>query len=60
MLGFRMRLYVEGWRLHHHARSDKQSLIKLYVDATKIDTALIHLTTRARTLLHPLTACYAS
>ena len=59
--GFKIRIYMqslEGWQLHHCARSDKQNLIKLYVDATKIDTALIHLTTRARTLMHPFySAC---
>lgn len=31
------------------SREQKSALIKLYVECTKVDTALNHLTTRART-----------
>ena len=42
------------------SKTDKQDLVRLYVDCTKTDTAINHLTTRARTCfkhLHVAHAC---
>lgn len=38
-------------------RSEKKALLALYVDCTKVDTALNHLTSRARTILTSMSQC---
>lgn len=41
------------------SKTDKQDLVRLYVECTKSDTAINHLTTRARTCFEHLQVAHA-